>query len=689
MTRLEKLRNLGIMAHVDAGKTTTTERMLHYTGLTHKMGNVDTGDTVMDTNAQESNRGITIKSAAITTEWSYQGADYQINLIDTPGHVDFTAEVERSLRVLDGALALFCARSGVEPQSETVWRQADRYQVPRICFVNKMDREGADFYRVLEEMEGMLKATPIPVQIPVGSAKDFRGVIDLLTERYLVWSEDDNGRTWKERDIPPEALPEVQKWKQNLVERLAEQDLELMERFFEAPESITSEELIASLRRQTLDLLINPVFCGSAFKNQGIQPLLDGVIRYLPSPADLKTVTGLHPETEEEVERELVDNAPFAGLVFKIVVDKYVGSMAQVRIYSGKLSSGQALVNMRTGEKVRVNRILRLLSDKTEGLDTALSGEICALVGVKNVRTGDTLCTKESPILLESMVFPEPVIGLALEPANTKDLKKFGLSLRKLVEEDPTLKVVVEPQTQQTVLRGMGELHLEVALETLRTDYDVPVLVGKPRVAFREALLNTVTHKETLKQQTGGIGHFAEIEFEIGPRTDGENGLEFINDIKGGTVPRHFIPSVEKGFEEAMQSGVLAGYPVDSMRIRLFDGKFHDVDSAPIDFENVARLGFREGARKAGSQLLEPQMAVEVTVPDEFTGAVTGDLNRRRGLVSGVEARMGVQIIKADVPLREMFGYVTTLRTLTTGRGTANMQFSSYTPVPKPEEVLY
>ena len=682
MTRLEKLRNLGIMAHVDAGKTTATERILFYTGKTHKLGNVDDGNTIMDTDPQESSKGITIHSAAITTEWEYDSEKYQVNIIDTPGHVDFTAEVERSLRVLDGAVALFCARSGVEPQSETVWRQANRYGVPRVCFVNKMDRDGADFFAVVNAIEDMLGAKVVPVQIPVGAEKEFSGVIDLIAQKYLVWYAADKGKTWKAIDIPPEMVPEAQRWRELMIEKVAEHDLDLMERWFDDAGSITNEELIAAIRRTTLNLNLYPVLCGSAYHNQGIQPLLDAVIRYLPSPEDLVSVRGTDPETDEEVTRPMTTDAPFAGLAFKVLSDRYVGKMTLVRVYSGELSSGQSLLNMRTGEKVRVNRILRILSDKYEPLESAKAGEICALVGLKDVRTGDTLCAEEHPILLESMQFPEPVIGFAVEPVSGQDAKRFGLVLRKMQDEDPTLRVFVDPQTQQTILRGMGELHLEVVLERIRTDHNLELNQGKPSVAYKEAIVSTVTHRETLKKQGGGPGHFAIIEFEMGPRSDGKTGLEFIDEVRGGAIPKSFIPSVEKGFRAAMESGILAGYPVEGLRVRLFDGQIHEQDSSALDFEHVAKFAFREAAQKAGAILLEPMMDVEVQTPEDYTGAVTGDLNRRRGMLTGIERKGVWQVIKGEAPLEQLFGYVTDLRTLSAGRASASLRFARYAQVP-------
>lgn len=682
MTRLEKLRNLGIMAHVDAGKTTATERMLFYTGMTHKLGNVDDGNTIMDTDPQESKKGITIHSAAITTEWTFNDVNYQVNIIDTPGHVDFTAEVERSLRVLDGAVALFCARSGVEPQSETVWRQADRYGVPRVCFVNKMDRDGADFFKVVHDIHEMLGAEVVPVQIPVGSEKAFSGVIDLIAEKYLVWNQEKQGKTWQELEIPPEHRAEAEKWRKHLFEKVAEHDIELMERWFEDSESLTNEELVQALRRTTLDMNIFPVLCGAAYHNQGIQPLLDAVIQYLPSPEDLISVRGTDPETGEEILREMQVDAPFSGLAFKVLSDRYVGKMTLVRVYSGQLTSGQALLNMRTGEKVRVNRILRIHSAKYEPLEAGKAGEICALVGLKDVRTGDTLCAVDAPIVLESMQFPEPVIGLAVEPVAGQDAKRFGLVLRKLQDEDPTLRVVVDPQTQQTVLRGMGELHLEVVLERIRTEHDLALNQGQPSVAYKETLVNTVVHRQQLKKQGGGPGHFAIIEFEMGPRSDGKSGLLFEDEVRGGSIPKAFIPSVKKGFEAAMQTGILAGYPVEGLYVRLFDGKIHAEDSSALDFEHVAKIGFREAAEKAGAVLLEPVMEVEVQTPEAHTGAITGDLNRRRGMLTGIERKGVWQVVKAEAPLERLFGYVTTLRTISAGRASASLKFMRYAKVP-------
>jgi len=694
---LKYLRNIGIMAHIDAGKTTTSERILFYTGRTHKIGETHEGGATMDWMEQEQERGITITSAATTTRWKYptiQGQptsetkEYQINLIDTPGHVDFTVEVERSLRVLDGAVALFCAVSGVEPQSETVWRQADKYHVPRICFINKMDRAGADFFKAIIEIKEKLGANPVPLQIPIGAEDTFKGVVDLITNQAIVWNEEDLGMTYKVVDIPEDLKETVAEYRQSLIEQVAAYDDELMEKFFEDEESITKEEMMAAIRKAVINMDFSPVLCGSAFKNKGVQALLDAVMAYLPSPYDLPPVKGMNPDTEEDVIRNPDPEEPFAALAFKIATDPFVGRLAFMRVYSGTLDSGSYVFNTRTSKKERISRLMQMHSNKQNPIDRVEAGDICAGVGFKDIRTGDTLCDEKSKIILEQIVFPEPVIGYAIEPKTQADSDKLGMAISKLVEEDPTLHVNTDHETGQVILRGMGELHLEIIIERLKREFKVEINQGAPQVAYKEALFANVEHKEVYKKQTGGKGKFADIVFELGPKDpDPETGeikagLDFVNGIVGGVIPREFIPSIQKGFQEAMNNGPLAGYPVESMKVRLFHGSFHDVDSDALSFELAARIGFREAARKAKPQLLEPIMSVEVLSPDEYTGPVTGDLNRRRGLMKGMDTKGSASVIKAAVPLSELFGYVTDLRTISSGRASASLTFSHYEPVP-------
>jgi elongation factor G len=696
---LNYTRNIGIMAHIDAGKTTTTERVLYYTGLTHKIGEVHDGAAIMDWMAQEQERGITITSAATTTNWNYptdqgkpipQTESYKVNIIDTPGHVDFTVEVERSLRVLDGAVALFCAVSGVEPQSETVWRQADKYQVPRICFVNKMDRVGADFFKAVQEIKTKLGANPVPLQIPIGAEENFKGVVDLVKNEAIVWNEEDQGMTYKIIDIPEELKAEVKKWRDELIESVALYDEELFLKYDEDPDSITDEEVRSAVRKAVMDMSFSPVLCGSAFKNKGVQALLDAVISYLPSPLDLPPVKGINPDTDHEEERKPDVSDHFAGLAFKIMTDPFVGRLCFIRAYSGKLNAGSYVYNTRTGKKERISRLVQMHSNKQNPMDFVEAGDICAAVGFKDIKTGDTLCDEKHKIILEQISFPEPVIGYAIEPKKQVDVDKLGLAIAKLLEEDPTLVVETNHETGQTVLKGMGELHLEIIIDRLRREFSVEINQGPPQVAYKEALTGSVEHKEVYKKQTGGRGKFADIVFEIGPREDGEEGLEFVNEIAGGVIPREFIPSVQKGFGQAMSNGVLAGYPIDSMKVRLYHGSFHDVDSDSLSFEVAAKLGFKSAAPKCGPKIMEPIMAVEVVTPEEFTGSVTGDLNRRRGVMKGMDTRGGAQVIKSDVPLSELFGYVTDLRTLTSGRAAASLTFSHYDFVPKniAEEVI-
>lgn len=691
---LNYLRNIGIMAHIDAGKTTTTERVLYYTGLSHKIGEVHDGAATMDWMEQEQERGITITSAATTTYWKYptqQGKlidntnDFRINIIDTPGHVDFTVEVERSLRVLDGAVALFCAVSGVEPQSETVWRQADKYKVPRICFVNKMDRAGADFLNVVKEIKEKLNAKPVPLQIPIGAEDNFKGVVDLITKEAIVWNEDDMGMTYNVIDIPADLVDTVNEWRQNLVESVAEYDDNLLEKFFDDPDSITKEEMMAAIRKAVIDMSFSPVMCGSAFKNKGVQALLDAVCSYLPSPLDLPPVTGINPDNDQEVSRNPSNDEPFAALAFKIATDPFVGRLCFFRVYSGSLDAGSYVFNNRNGKRERISRLMQMHSNKQNPIDKVVAGDICAGVGFKDIKTGDTLSDEKSKIVLESMSFPDPVIGYAIEPKQQADVDKLGMAIAKLVEEDPTLRVNTDEETGQTVLRGMGELHLEIIIDRLKREFKVEINQGAPQVAYKESIQTSTTHQEVYKKQSGGRGKFADIVFEIGPRDEEVegNGLQFVNEIVGGKIPREFIPAVEKGFKNAMDNGPLAGFPVESMKVRLYDGSFHDVDSDSLSFELAAGIAFKKAAKNASPVLMEPIMSVEVITPDEFTGGVTGDLNKRRGIMKGMDMRGNSQVIKADVPLSELFGYVTDLRTLSSGRASASLTFSHYTSVPK------
>jgi elongation factor G len=698
---LNYLRNIGIMAHIDAGKTTITERVLYYTGISHKIGEVHDGAATMDWMEQEQERGITITSAATTTFWKYptkQGKlldhsnDYRINIIDTPGHVDFTVEVERSLRVLDGAVALFCAVSGVEPQSETVWRQADKYNVPRICFVNKMDRAGADFLNVVKEIKEKLNAKPVPLQIPIGAEENFKGVVDLITKEAIIWNDDDLGMSYEVVEIPDDLKDLVDEWRKKLVESVAEYDDDLLEKFFEDPDSITKEEMMSAIRKAVIDMSFSPVMCGSAFKNKGVQALLDAVCSYLPSPLDLPPITGSNPENDQEVVRKPSNQEPFSALAFKIATDPFVGRLCFFRVYSGKLNAGSYVFNNRNEKKERISRLMQMHSNKQNPIDVVEAGDICAGVGFKDIKTGDTLSDEKFKIILESMSFPDPVIGYAIEPKQQADIDRLGMAISKLVEEDPTLKVHTDQETGQTILRGMGELHLEIIIDRLRREFKVEINQGAPQVAYKETLLGSTKHQEVYKKQSGGRGKFAEIVFEIGPKDEdyaGE-GLQFVNEIVGGKIPREFIPSVEKGFKNAMEYGPLAGFPIQNMKVRLYDGSFHDVDSDSLSFELASRIGFKESTKKASPVLLEPIMSVEVVTPDEFTGGVTGDLNRRRGIMKGMDMKGNAKIIKSDVPLSELFGYVTDLRTLSSGRASASLTFSHYNNVPKniAEEII-
>jgi elongation factor G len=698
MSDLRYQRNFGIAAHIDAGKTTTTERILYYTGVNHKIGEVHDGGATMDWMAQEQERGITITSAATTCFWNYpmvQGKktpdtkQYKFNIIDTPGHVDFTVEVERSLRVLDGLLALFCAVSGVEPQSETVWRQANRYKVPRIGFVNKMDRSGADFLNVVKQVREMLGAKAVPLQLPIGAEDNFTGVVDLITMKGIVWNEEDKGMTFKEVPIPADMKEEVDQYRQELVEAVAEYDEKLLEKFFDDPNTITEDEMHAAIRKATIDLSIIPMMCGSSFKNKGVQTALDAVVRYLPGPLDIDAVKGINPDNGEELTRTADPKGPFSALAFKIMTDPFVGRLAFFRAYSGRLDAGSYVLNTRTGKKERISRIMQMHANKQNPVDFIEAGDIGAAVGFKDIKTGDTLCNEDDPIVLEAMTFPEPVISIAVEPKTQADVDKMGMAIAKLVEEDPTLRVRTDEETGQTILSGMGELHLEIIIDRMKREFKVEINQGAPQVAYKEAFGNTIDHREILKKQSGGRGKFADIIFTIGPadeeflkENDGKTTFQFVNALFGGSIPKEFVPAIQKGFESAMTTGVLAGYPMVSMKVTVKDGSFHQVDSDAMSFELCAKQGYREAGRKAKPTLLEPIMKVEVLTPDQYMGDVTGDLNRRRGMLEGMDSKHGVQVIKAKVPLSEMFGYVTQLRSLSSGRASSTMEFSHYAAAP-------
>ncbi len=680
---LKFTRNIGIMAHIDAGKTTTSERILYYTGKTHKLGEVHEGGATMDWMVQEQERGITITSAATTAFWNYNGDTYQINLIDTPGHVDFTVEVERSLRVLDGTVATFCAVGRVQPQSETVWRQADKYGVPKIAYVNKMDRVGADFFAVIDEMKEKLGARAVPICIPIGAEDKFDGIIDLVAMKAMVYDHNSEELVnYHIQDIPEKYVDEANAWREKLVEAAAEYDETLMEKFFEDPDSISEEELIKALRAATIDMSIVPACCGSSFKNKGVQFLLDAVMRYLPSPLDKGAVKGINPNTGDDEVRQPSVKEPFAALVFKIATDPFVGRLAFMRAYSGKLDAGSYVLNTRSGKKERVSRLFQMHSNKQNPIDFVEAGDICAAVGFKELRTGDTICFEQAPITLESMEFPDPVIGLAVEPKTQKDLDKLGIALAKLAEEDPTFTVKTDHETGQTVISGMGELHLDIIVDRLRREFGVDINQGAPQVNYKEAITLTVQHREVFKKQTGGRGKFADIIVEIGPADEGVNGLQFIDEVKGGNVPKEFIPSVEKGFKSAMANGVLAGYEVPSLKVTLKDGSFHPVDSDQLSFELAARMAFRHACPKAKPVLLEPIMSLEVVTPEDYMGDIVGDLNRRRGQINAMDSTLGARIVKAYVPLAEQFGYVTILRTISSGRATSTMSFDHYAEVP-------
>ena len=680
-THLERTRNIGIMAHIDAGKTTTSERILFYTGLTHKIGEVHDGAATMDWMAQEQERGITITSAATTAFWNYHNEKYKINLIDTPGHVDFTVEVERSLRVLDGTVAAFCAVSGVQPQSETVWRQADKYKVPRIAYVNKMDRSGANFYEVVRQLKDMLGAHAVPIQVPIGAEETFKGVVDLVTMKALVWHDEEVGSHYDTMEIPEDVKADAEEWREKMLESLAEVDEALMEKYFDDPSTITEDEIRAAIRKGTISMEINPVICGTSFKNKGVQPLLDCVCAYLPSPLDTPTIEGTDPRDPEKViVRQVDEDEPLCALAFKIATDPYVGRLCFFRVYSGKLEAGSYVYNSRSEKKERISRLFQMHSNKQNPMELINVGDIGAGVGFKDIRTGDTLCDEEHPITLESMDFPDPVIGIAVEPKTQKDMDKLGIGLAKLAEEDPTFTVKTNEETGQTVISGMGELHLEIIIDRLKREFKVECNQGRPQVSYKEAISEAVELREVYKRQTGGRGKFADIIVRLEPKDkDFEGDLQFIDEVKGGNIPREYIPSVQKGFERAMKNGVLAGYPMDGLKVTLLDGSFHPVDSDQLSFEVCAIQAFKNGCAKAHPVLLEPIMKVEVVTPEESMGDVIGDLNKRRGQVEGMEThRNGARIVKAKTPLAEMFGYVTALRTITSGRATSTMTFSHF-----------
>lgn len=683
-------RNIGIAAHIDAGKTTTTERILYYAGVNHKIGEVHDGASTMDWMVQEAERGITITSAATTVGWKYRGNDYHVNIIDTPGHVDFTVEVNRSLRVLDGLVFLFSAVDGVEPQSETNWRLANNYNVARIGFVNKMDRAGADFLMVVEQVKKMLGSNAVPLQLPIGAEETFKGVVDLINFRGIVWNEHDRGMTYNVVDIPADMVDEATLYREKLLEAVSEYDDNLMEKFFDDPSTITEREILDALRAACLDMKIVPMLCGSSFKDKGVQTMLDLVMELMPSPMDRPNIIGTNPDTGEEIIRRPSYDEPFTALAFKIATDPYVGRLAFTRVYAGMLDAGSYVLNTRSGNKERISRIFQMHANKQNPIDKLGAGDIGAVVGFKDIRTGDTLCAEKFPIVLESMKFPDPVIGLAIEPKTQKDADKLGMALGKLAEEDPTFKVRYDEDTAQTVISGMGELHLEIIVDRLLREFKVECNQGAPQVNYKEAITQTIQHREKYAKQSGGRGKFADIAVEIGPGDEGKEGLEFINDIFGGAIPREFIPSVEKGFKESMKSGVLAGYELPSLKVRLYDGSFHTVDSDSFSFEQAAKFAFREACKKAKPILMEPIMKLEVITPEENTGDVVGDLNRRRGMMEGMEIKNNAQVIRAKVPLSEMFGYVTDLRTITSGRATSIMEFSHYAPAPNniTEEVI-
>jgi elongation factor G len=688
---LENIRNIGIMAHIDAGKTTTTERILYYTGINYKLGEVHDGTATMDWMVQEQERGITITSAAITVYWQYNGRKYRINLIDTPGHVDFTVEVERSLRVLDGAVALFCAVGGVEPQSETVWKQANKYNVPRISFINKMDRTGADFFNVITQIREKLGGNPIPVQIPIGAEENFTGIVDLIQNKAFAWDEESLGRDYFEIPVPDDIKDLVNEYRIRLIEGTAEENEHLMGKFMQDPDSLSEEEIIAALRLATIENRITPVLCGAAFKNKGIQLLIDAIVKYLPSPFDKPAVKGINPYTEKEELRKPDPEEPFAALAFKIAADPFVGRIAFFRVYSGRLEAGTTVLNASTGTKERINRIMLMHANKQNPLRQIEAGEIGAAVGFKNIHTGDTLCDLRHPVLLESMTFPEPVINMAIEPRAQDDIDKLTMALAKLAEEDPTFKIKTDDETGQTLISGMGELHLDIITDRLRREFNIEVNCGAPQVAYKEAIMNAVMHHEVYKKQTGGKGKFADLLIEVSPAEKGFKGLQFINEIRGGNIPREFIPAIEKGLRSGLSNGPLVGFPMESIKVRLIDGSYHSVDSDALAFQIASGIAFREACRKAKSALLEPVMKFEIVTPNDYIGEVTSDINKRRGHVEEIQSRASDQLILGKVPLAEMFGYVTTLRSITSGRATCMLEFSHYEQTPQEimNEVLY
>lgn len=678
LDQLTKTRNIGIMAHIDAGKTTTTERILYYTGINYRIGEVHEGGATMDWMDQEKERGITITSAATTCFWK----DHRINIIDTPGHVDFTVEVERSLRVLDGAVGVFCSVAAVQPQSETVWRQANKYNVPRIAFVNKMDRVGADFYNVIDKMDEKLNANPIPLQIPIGREDKFKGVVDLINMKAIVWHEEELGAKYDIVDIPEDLVEKAEEYRKIMLESIADHNEVLMEKYL-MEEEITVEEIEDAIREATLSLAITPVLCGTAFKNKGVQPLLDAIVKYLPSPVDVPAVTGMDPDDEEKtLERHPSYEEPFAALAFKIATDPYVGKLTFIRVYSGQLKAGSYVLNTTTGKKERIGRLLKMHANSKEDIEMVRAGDIAAAVGIKEVKTGDTLSSEDSPIILEQMVFPEPVIKLAVEPKSKADNDKLSVGLAKLAEEDPTFRVSMDEETGQTTIEGMGELHLEIIIDRLKREFKVEANVGNPQVSYRESITKSVTHRELYKKQTGGRGKFADMTFELSPIED-HTGFEFVDEIKGGAIPREFIGSVEKGIKQGMENGVLAGYKAEGYKVRLYDGSYHDVDSDQLSFELCARAAIREAAKKAGPILLEPVMSVEVITPEDYMGDIIGDLNSRRGMIEKMENNPDGSVVKAQVPLSEMFGYSTKLRSISQGRAVYSMEFDKYVPVPE------
>ncbi len=684
---LHLTRNIGIMAHIDAGKTTTSERILFYTGKTHKIGEVHDGAATMDWMAQEQERGITITSAATTCNWNYNGKQYKINLIDTPGHVDFTAEVERSLRVLDGAVATYSAADGVQPQSETVWRQADKYNVPRIGYVNKMDRSGADFFETVQQMKDILGANPVVIQVPIGAEENFKGLVDLIKMKAILWHDETMGAEYDVEDIPADLEAECDEWRNKLLEAAAEYDEALMEKYFDDPNSITEEEIIAAIRKGTISMACTPMLLGSSYKNKGVQPLLDYVCAFLPAPVDVEVIKGTNPDTDEEEDRKPSEDEPTSALAFKIATDPYMGRLVFFRVYSGKITAGSYVYNPRSGKKERISRLFQMNSNKEIPMESIDAGDIGAGVGFKDIRTGDTLCAEDAPIVLESMSFPDTVISIAVEPKSQADVAKLDNGLAKLAEEDPTFTVRTDEQSGQTIISGMGELHLDIIIDRLKREFKVECNQGKPQVNYKEAITKTVNLREVYKKQSGGRGKFADIIVNVGPVDDDwdiakDGGLQFVNEVKGGNIPKEFIPSIQKGFENAMKNGILGGYPMDSLKGTVLDGSFHPVDSDQLSFEIAALQAYKNACAQAKPVLMEPIMKLEVVTPEENMGDVIGDLNKRRGQVEGMEeARSGARVVKAQVPLSEMFGYVTALRTITSGRATSSMEYDHHAPL--------